>query len=105
MPDSSSRGMANPSPRLLACWASIAPRSTGRLAHVRPRRDHEAAKVAEDWTEALRPGDAPEVGGPLNIETSRLILGRPTVQDVPRLFEFLGDAVAMQYTHADASLQ
>jgi ribosomal-protein-alanine N-acetyltransferase len=41
----------------------------------------------------------------MNIETSRLILRRPTLQDVPRLFEFLGDAMAMQYTHADASLQ
>jgi ribosomal-protein-alanine N-acetyltransferase len=38
-------------------------------------------------------------------ETARLILRRPTLKDVPRLFEFLGNEVAMQYTHADASLR
>ena len=41
----------------------------------------------------------------MNIETSRLILRRPTPKDVPRLFEFLGDEMAMRYTHADVSLQ
>jgi [ribosomal protein S5]-alanine N-acetyltransferase len=41
----------------------------------------------------------------MSIETSRLILRRPTLSDVPRLFEFLGDAEAMRYTHADASLR
>jgi [ribosomal protein S5]-alanine N-acetyltransferase len=41
----------------------------------------------------------------VNIETSRLILRRPALKDVPRLFEFLGDVVAMQYTHADTSLR
>lgn len=39
----------------------------------------------------------------MNMETSRLILRRPTLADVPKLFEFLGDTEAMQYTHADAS--
>ncbi len=39
----------------------------------------------------------------MTIETSRLILRRPTLADVPRLFEFLGDAEAMRFTHADAS--
>jgi ribosomal-protein-alanine N-acetyltransferase len=39
----------------------------------------------------------------MNIETSRLILRRPTLADVPRLFEFLGDQAAMRYTHVDAS--
>jgi len=39
------------------------------------------------------------------IETSRLILRRPRLADAPALFEFLGDAEAMQYTHADASLR
>ena len=41
----------------------------------------------------------------MNIETSRLILRRPTLSDVPRLFEFLGDPEAMRHTHADASLR
>ena len=41
----------------------------------------------------------------ISIETSRLILRRPTLSDVPRLFEILGDAVAMRYTHVDASLR
>jgi RimJ/RimL family protein N-acetyltransferase len=39
------------------------------------------------------------------METSRLILRPPTLTDVPRLFEFLGDAEAMRFTHADASLR
>lgn len=39
----------------------------------------------------------------MDVETFRLILRRPTLADVPRLFEFLGDAEAMRYTHADAS--
>lgn len=41
----------------------------------------------------------------MNIETARLILRRPVLSDVPRLFEFLGDPVAMQHTHADATLR
>lgn len=41
----------------------------------------------------------------MSIETSRLILRSPTLADVPRLFEFLGDAEAMRYTHADGSLR
>jgi RimJ/RimL family protein N-acetyltransferase len=41
----------------------------------------------------------------MNVETSRLILRRPTLSDVPRLFAFLGDVEAMRYTHADASLR
>jgi ribosomal-protein-alanine N-acetyltransferase len=41
----------------------------------------------------------------MNIEMPRLILRQPTLKDAPRLFEFLGDVVAMQYTHADASLR
>ena len=40
----------------------------------------------------------------MNTETTRLILRHPTLADVPALFEFLGDATAMRYTHADASL-
>lgn len=39
------------------------------------------------------------------IETDRLMLRRPTLADAPRLFEFLGDAAAMRFTHADASLR
>ncbi|WP_236038669.1 GNAT family N-acetyltransferase [Belnapia arida] len=35
----------------------------------------------------------------------RLILCRPCLADVPTLFGFLGDAQAMQHTHADASLR
>jgi len=38
-------------------------------------------------------------------ETARLVLRRPTLADVPALFEFLGDADAMRYTHVDASLR
>jgi [ribosomal protein S5]-alanine N-acetyltransferase len=38
-------------------------------------------------------------------ETERLILRPPILADVARLFEFLGDAEAMRYTHADASMR
>lgn len=41
----------------------------------------------------------------MEVETSRLILRRPRLVDVPTLFEFLGDAQAMQHTHVDASLR
>jgi [ribosomal protein S5]-alanine N-acetyltransferase len=41
----------------------------------------------------------------MNVETARLILRRPTLSDVPALFEFLGDAQAMRHTHVDASLR
>jgi [ribosomal protein S5]-alanine N-acetyltransferase len=41
----------------------------------------------------------------MDVETPRLFLRRPRLADVPALFEFLGDVVAMQYTHADGSLQ
>lgn len=41
----------------------------------------------------------------MELETSRLVLRHPTLADVPRLFEFLGDAEAMQHTHVDASLR
>lgn len=41
----------------------------------------------------------------MHTETSRLILRRPILADVPRLFEFLGDAKAMQFTHTDGSLR
>lgn len=44
------------------------------------------------------------LGGTL-IETDRLILRKPTLLDVPFLFDFLGDPVAMQYTLVDASLK
>ena len=39
----------------------------------------------------------------MNMETSRLILRHPSLTDVPRLFEFLGDAKAMRHTHLHAS--
>ena len=39
------------------------------------------------------------------IETAPLILRKPRLSDVPHLFEFLGDPVAMQYTLVDASLK
>ena len=41
----------------------------------------------------------------METETARLILRRPTLADVPALFEFLGDPDAMRYTHVDASLR
>jgi [ribosomal protein S5]-alanine N-acetyltransferase len=41
----------------------------------------------------------------MDVETPRLFLRRPRLADAPALFEFLGDIVAMQHTHADASLQ
>lgn len=41
----------------------------------------------------------------MHIETERLILRQPLLSDAPKLFEFLGDADAMRYTHVDASLQ
>jgi [ribosomal protein S5]-alanine N-acetyltransferase len=41
----------------------------------------------------------------MHVETERLVLRRPTLADVAALFEFLGDATAMQYTHVDASVR
>jgi [ribosomal protein S5]-alanine N-acetyltransferase len=41
----------------------------------------------------------------MHVETERLVLRRPTLADVPALFEFLGHATAMQYTHLDASVR
>jgi ribosomal-protein-alanine N-acetyltransferase len=41
----------------------------------------------------------------MRIETDRLILRRPRLDDVPGLFAFLGDPVAMAFTHVDASLR
>ncbi len=41
----------------------------------------------------------------MHTETARLILRRPRLADVPVLFEFLGDAEAMRYTHVDPSLR
>jgi [ribosomal protein S5]-alanine N-acetyltransferase len=41
----------------------------------------------------------------MDTETARLVLRRPTIADVPALFEFLGDTEAMRYTHCDASLR
>lgn len=41
----------------------------------------------------------------MTIETPRLVLRRPRLADVPTLFEFLGNAEAMQHTHAHASLR
>jgi ribosomal-protein-alanine N-acetyltransferase len=41
----------------------------------------------------------------MDIETTRLLLRRPTRADVPVLFEFLGDAEAMRHTHHDATLR
>jgi [ribosomal protein S5]-alanine N-acetyltransferase len=38
-------------------------------------------------------------------ETARLVLRRPTIADVPALFEFLGDTEAMRYTRCDALLR
>lgn len=39
------------------------------------------------------------------LETDRLRLRPPLLADVPALFEFLGDAEAMRYTHCDGSLR
>jgi len=41
----------------------------------------------------------------IEIQTARLMLRRPTLADAPALFEFLGDAAAMQFTHVDASIR
>ena len=41
----------------------------------------------------------------MSIETTRLILRPPILADVPMLFQFLGDAEAMRYTHCDVSLR
>ena len=41
----------------------------------------------------------------MDVETLRLILRRPCLADVPAIFEFLGDAQAMQHTHVDACLR
>jgi len=38
-------------------------------------------------------------------ETARLLLRHPTLADVSALFEFMGDADAMRYTHLDTSLR
>jgi len=37
------------------------------------------------------------------IETERLILTKPRICDVPELFKFLGDPLAMTHTHCDKS--
>jgi [ribosomal protein S5]-alanine N-acetyltransferase len=42
---------------------------------------------------------------PQAIETPRLFLRRPILADVPRLYQFLGDAEAMKFTHRDGSLK
>jgi RimJ/RimL family protein N-acetyltransferase len=39
------------------------------------------------------------------LETERLILRPPRRVDIPELFEFLGDPVAMQHTHSDKTLR
>ena len=39
------------------------------------------------------------------LETERLILRPPCRADIPELFEFLGDPVAMQHTHSDKTLR
>ncbi|WP_244458670.1 GNAT family N-acetyltransferase [Roseomonas fluvialis] len=41
----------------------------------------------------------------MRIETARLILRSPRLEDVPALFAFLGDPAAMAYTHVDGSLR
>jgi [ribosomal protein S5]-alanine N-acetyltransferase len=41
----------------------------------------------------------------MDIETARLLLCRPRLADVPDLFAFLGDAVAMRHTHVDRSIR
>jgi len=41
----------------------------------------------------------------MSAETARLILRRPSLADVPALFEFLGDTEAMRHTRADTSLR
>ncbi|MDR6102374.1 ribosomal-protein-alanine N-acetyltransferase [Agrobacterium larrymoorei] len=39
------------------------------------------------------------------LETERLILRQARRADIPELFEFLGDPVAMQHTHSDRTLR
>jgi hypothetical protein len=39
------------------------------------------------------------------IETVRLTLCRPTLADMPALFEFLGDSTAMQHTRVHTSIR
>ena len=41
----------------------------------------------------------------MEVETPRLIPRRPRLEDVTALFEFLGNAEAMQHTHTDATLR
>jgi RimJ/RimL family protein N-acetyltransferase len=41
----------------------------------------------------------------MQIETARLLLRPPRLTDAPSLFDFLGDATAMQYTMLQASLR
>jgi RimJ/RimL family protein N-acetyltransferase len=58
------------------------------------------------WTEKIRAIRIARTKGTcMHAETARLILRRPTLTDAPALFVFLGDAAAMRYTHADASLR
>ncbi|MCY6383348.1 GNAT family N-acetyltransferase [Hoeflea prorocentri] len=42
---------------------------------------------------------------PQTIETDRLLLSAPKLSEVPALFSFLGNKVAMKHTHCDASLK
>ena len=41
----------------------------------------------------------------MNFGTARLVLRRPVLADVPKLFEFLGDPATMRHTHADSTLR
>ena len=59
-------------------------------------------RIGRDWSVSFRQKVWKAV---VNTETSRLILRRPRLADVPRLFEFLGDTYAMQYTHVDSTIR
>lgn len=41
----------------------------------------------------------------MDLETPRMILCRPRLEDAHALFAFLGNTEAMRHTHADASLR
>lgn len=46
-----------------------------------------------------------ERAGQVELETDRLHLRPPRLSDVPALFSFLGDPVAMRHTHVDKTLR
>lgn len=68
------------------------------------RRSRRRRAFVNGWQATLA-AKLPTRGLPVDTETPRLILRGPRIADLQALFEFLGDAAAMQHTHADTYLR